>query len=62
MVKAMTTEGFVSLLRIEAEQKVKEYTELLHELCRLERRAERTRIYIEQLNNFVKAEKDRDSV
>jgi|GEM_PF-3259402 len=48
--------GFVFQLHMRAQQKAQEYTELLHELQRLEVRIERTKQYVEQLNNFLVAE------
>ena len=48
--------GFLLQLNMRAQQKAKEYAELLHERQRLEMRIERTRGYIEQLNNFLRAE------
>jgi len=48
--------GFLLQLHMRAEQKAKEYAELLHERQRLEMRIERTKGYVEQLNNFLKAE------
>lgn len=48
--------GFLLQLHMRAEQKAKEYAELLHERQRLEMRIERAKGYIEQLNNFLKAE------
>ena len=48
--------GFLLQLHMRAERKAKEYAELLHERQRLEMRIERTKGYIEQLNNFLKAE------
>ena len=45
--------GFVLQLIMRAQQKAKEYTEILHEQRRLEMRAERTKEYIEKLNNFI---------
>lgn len=48
--------GFLLQLHMRAQQKAKEYAELLHERQRLEMRIERTKGYIEQLNNFLRAE------
>lgn len=48
--------GFLLQLHMRAAQKAKEYAELLHERQRLEMRIERTKGYIEQLNNFLRAE------
>ena len=48
--------GFVLQLMMRAEQKVKEYAETMHEIRRLQMRAERDKDYIEQLNNFIRAE------
>lgn len=48
--------GFLLQLHMRAERKASEYAELLHERQRLEMHIERTRGYIEQLNNFLKAE------
>jgi len=47
-------DSFVLEVRAKAEQAAKEYTELVRECQRLDVRIERTRIYIDQLNNFVK--------
>jgi len=48
--------GFVLQLIMRAEQKAKEYVEILHDQRRLEMRAERTKRYIEDMNNFIRAE------
>ena len=48
--------GFLLHLRLMAEQKVAEYAELLHERQRLDMRIERTKLYVKQLNDFLKAE------
>jgi len=48
--------GFVLQLMMRAEKKVKEYAETMHEIRRLQMRAERDKDYIEQLNNFIRAE------
>ena len=48
--------GFLLQLQMRAQGKAKEYAELLHDQQRLEMRIERTRGYIEQLNNFLRAE------
>jgi len=48
--------GFVLQLIMRAEQKAKEYTEILHEQRRFEMRAQRTKDYIEKLNSFIIAE------
>lgn len=48
--------GFLFQLHMRAQQKAQEYAELLHERQRLEMRIERTKGYVEQLNNFLKAE------
>ena len=48
--------GFLLQLHMRAQQKAKEYAELLHERQRLERLIERTKGYVEQLNNFLRAE------
>lgn len=48
--------GFLLQLHMRAQQKAKEYAELLHERQRLEMHIERTKGYVEQLNNFLKAE------
>lgn len=48
--------AFLLQLHMRAEQKAKEYAELLHERQRLDMRIERTKGYVEQLNNFLKAE------
>jgi len=48
--------GFLLQLHMRAQQKAKEYAELLHERQRLEMLIERTKGYVEQLNNFLRAE------
>jgi hypothetical protein len=48
--------GFLLQLYMRAEQKAKEYQELIHERQRLEMRIERTKEYVEQLNKFLIAE------
>jgi hypothetical protein len=48
--------GFLLQLNMRAQQKAKEYVELVHERQRLEMRIERTKEYIEQLNIFLRAE------
>ncbi len=48
--------GFLLQLHMRAQQKAKEYSELLHERQRLEMNIERAKEYLEQLNNFLKAE------
>ncbi len=48
--------GFLLQLSMRAERKAKEYAELLHERQRIEVRIERTKRYIEQLNDFLSAE------
>ncbi len=48
--------GFLLQLSMRAEQKAKEYVELLHEQERLAMRIERTKVYLEQLNSFLRAE------
>lgn len=48
--------AFLLQLRLRAEQKVKEYNELLHERQRIEMQLERTKEYIEKLNVFLTAE------
>jgi len=44
---------FLLQLHMRAEQKAKEYAELLHERQRLEMRIERTKEYVEQLPPFA---------
>lgn len=52
-----TNDGaFVIQLRIRAEEKAKEYGELLHEKRRIEMQLERTKNYVAQLNAFLEAE------
>jgi hypothetical protein len=51
--------GFVLQLRMRAERKVQEYSELLHERQKLDMRIERTKEYIEQMNKFLEAEGQR---
>lgn len=48
--------GFLLQLHMRAELKAKEYSELLHQRQDLERRIERAKEYLEQLNNFLLAE------
>ncbi len=48
--------SFLLHLHMKAQQKAKEYAELLRERQRLDMRIERTKGYLEQLNNFLKAE------
>ncbi len=48
--------AFLLQLHMRAQQKAKEYAELLHEHQRLEMRIERAKGYIEQLNSFLRAE------
>jgi len=48
--------AFLLQLHMRAQQKANEYAELLHEKQRLDMRIERTKEYVEQLNNFLRAE------
>lgn len=48
--------GFLLQLHMRADQKAKEYAELLHKRQRLEMLIERTKQYVDQLNGFLKAE------
>lgn len=48
--------NFLLQLHYRAQQKAKEYAELVHERQRIEMRIERTKAYVEQLNAFLKAE------
>lgn len=48
--------AFLLQLHMRAQQKSKEYAELLRERQRLEMLIERTKLYIEHLNSFLKAE------
>ena len=47
---------FVARLRAEAEQKVQERSDLVQQRRHLDRTIESTRLYVEQLNTFLKVE------
>lgn len=48
--------GFLLQLHMRAEQKAQEYAALLQERQRLDRNIERIKLYVEQLNSFLRAE------
>ncbi|HUS88706.1 MAG TPA: hypothetical protein VMW91_04920 [Desulfosporosinus sp.] len=52
----MTDKAFILQLRMKGEQKAKEYAELLRYRQSLEMKIARTKIYVEQLNEFLVSE------